>query len=55
MTVGALFILLSVVLFFLVGIGVHTIPGVDAFAHMCLALGLLLGGWALGPFWRSPP
>lgn len=55
MSVGSLFLAISVVLWFLEGLGVKTIPGAHAFAHMCLALGLLLGGWPLGPWWRSPP
>jgi hypothetical protein len=55
MSVGGIFLLIAVVLWFLMGIGVKTIPGVDAFAHMCLGLGLLLGGIPFGPFWRPHP
>ncbi len=54
MSLGGIFLLLSVVLWFLIGIGVRTIPGVDAFAHMCLALGILLGGIPWCPWWRAP-
>jgi hypothetical protein len=54
MSVGGLFLVLSFLLWFLVGIGVHTIPGAEAFAHACLALGMLLSGVPFGPFWRAP-
>ena len=53
MSVGSILLAIAVVLWFLEGLGVKTIPGAHAFAHMCLALGLLLGGYAL-PWWRTP-
>jgi hypothetical protein len=46
-----MFLLVSFVLWFLIGIGVRTVPGVEAFAHASLALGLLLGGIPFAPFW----
>jgi hypothetical protein len=53
MSVGGLFLVLACLLWFLQGLGVKTIPGADSFAHASLALGLLLGGYAL-PWWRGP-
>jgi hypothetical protein len=53
MTIGALFLILSFCLFFLEGLGVRAIPGVDAFAHAALALGFVLAGYPL-IVWRSP-
>ena len=50
MTVGSLFLLLSFLLWFLIGIGVHVLPHADVWAHASLALGLLLGGLPFGPF-----
>lgn len=51
MSVGGLFLLVGFLLFFLAGIGVKTIPGADSFAHACLCLGLMLGGYALPWHW----
>jgi hypothetical protein len=53
MSVGSLFLVLAFVLWFLQGLGVHTIPGAESFAHACLALGLLLGGYVFP--WRWGP
>lgn len=53
MTVGSLFLVLALILWFLQGLGVKTIPGADPFAHAFLALGILLGGYALP--WRWGP
>lgn len=55
MTVGALFIALAVALWVLIGLQVHLIPGVDAFAHALFGLGILLGGWSWAPWYRSVP
>lgn len=55
MNIGSFFMIASLILFFLTGLGVKTIPGVDAFAHASFVLGVLLGGLPLGPFfWRGP-
>lgn len=51
MSVGGLFLVISVALWMLTALGVHTIPTADAVAHACLALGILLGGLPFGPFW----
>jgi hypothetical protein len=53
MNIGSLFLLLAFVLFFLEGVGMKTIPGVDAFAHAALCLGLILAGYPL-VWWRPP-
>jgi hypothetical protein len=44
MSVGGIFLLISFCLWFLVGVGLHPLPGVEAFAHAALVLGLLLSG-----------
>ena len=54
MSVGALFLIISFVLWFLVGIGVRAIPNAEIWAHAALVLGILCGGLVLGPFWRQP-
>ena len=54
MSIGALFMVLSFILFFLVGIGVRAIPMADIWAHASLVLGLLLGGYPL-PWWGPRP
>lgn len=54
MNLGGLFLLLSFCLFFVEGLGMKLIPGVDAFAHAALCLGLLLAGYPV-VWWRSPP
>ena len=54
MSFGGLFLMLALLLWFLLGLGVRTIPNADAFASCCLVLGILLGGIPLGPWWRSP-
>ena len=53
MSLGGLFVFVSILLWFLIGIGVRLVPGIDAFAHMALGLGILLSGWPL-PWWRGP-
>jgi uncharacterized membrane protein YadS len=53
MSLGSLCLIASAVFFFLIGIGVHLVPGIDAFSHMLLALGILLSGFPL-PWWRGP-
>lgn len=54
MSVGAVFLVVSFLLWFLLGIGVATIPQAEAFAHASLVLGILLGGLPFGPWWRAP-
>jgi len=54
MSIGALFMVLSFVLFFLLGIGVQAIPRIDVWAHAALVLGLLLGGYPM-PWWGPRP
>ena len=44
MTIGSLFLLLAVFLFFFAAIGVGIIPNPQSWGLVCLALGLLLGG-----------
>ena len=53
MSLGGIFILIAACVWFLIGIGVHLVPGIEAFAHMLLALGILLSGFPL-PWWRGP-
>jgi hypothetical protein len=54
MNLGGIFLLLAFVLFFLEGVGMKLLPGVDAFAHASLCLGLLLAGYPL-VWWKGPP
>jgi hypothetical protein len=54
MSIGGVFILISVLLFFLAAIGMRVIPAIDLWAHCALGLGILLGAFPLGPFWRRP-
>lgn len=54
MSVGTLFFIVSFVLWFMLGIGVKTIPNVEIWAHASMVLGFLCGGMILGPFWRAP-
>lgn len=51
MNLGGVFLLIAFILWFLLGVGVRSIPGADAFAHAALALGLLLAGYPL-VWWR---
>lgn len=53
MTLGTVVLAVCVVLWFLIGIQVRLVPGIEAFAHMLLPLGILLHGYPLG-WWRSP-
>lgn len=55
MTIGALFLVVSFALWFLTGIGVHTIPNVEVWAHASLVLGILLGGYPFPIFFHRPP
>lgn len=47
MSVGSIFLLGAVVLFFFAAIGVGIIPNPTAWGLVCLTLGLLLGAYAL--------
>lgn len=53
MSIGAVFLIIACILFFLNGLGVRTIPGAGDFAHVCFVMGLLLGGYAF-PWWPGP-
>lgn len=56
MSIGGIFIIVAVVLFFLEVLGVSTIPRVHSLAHALGWLGLLLLGYPLGgPWWRRTP
>jgi hypothetical protein len=50
MSLGAVFLLLSVILFVLLGAGFTALPRVEYFAWASLALGILLAGVPL-PLW----
>ncbi len=54
MSLGSLFLVLSFLLFFCLGIGVKSIPNADIWAHAALVLGLLMSGVPWGPWWRAP-
>jgi hypothetical protein len=55
-TVGSLFLLLSLVLFFTLGLGMQVVPRAEMWAFFCLVLGLLLGAYPLRPWpWRPGP
>jgi hypothetical protein len=51
MTVGMLFYVIALVLFFLLGVGMTVVPRAEYWAWFCLVLGLLLAGypWPLWP------
>jgi hypothetical protein len=53
LTVGALFLLLALVLFFLLGVGVPVVPRAEYWAFFSLVLGLLLAGYPLPPWPRA--
>ena len=52
MSVGAVFLLIAFILWFLLGVGVPVLPRAEFFAHASLALGLLLAGIPLPPWPR---
>jgi hypothetical protein len=54
MSIGAVFLVLALILFALLGMGVTVIPRAEAWGLFCLTLGLLTGGWPLSP-WPWPP
>jgi len=53
MTVGTLFYLLSLMLFFMLGVGLQVVPRAEMWAFFSLVLGLLLVGYPLPPWPRS--
>lgn len=52
MSIGQVFLLIAVVLFFFAAVGVAFIPNPTAWGLVCFALGVLLAGV---PMWRSKP
>jgi hypothetical protein len=51
MNLGTLFLVLSLVIFALLGMGVNIVPRAEYWGFVCLVLGLLLAGypWPLWP------
>jgi hypothetical protein len=52
-SIGGIFLFLSFLLFFLLGLGLQVLPRAQDFALASLALGILLAGLPLPP-WRLP-
>jgi hypothetical protein len=53
MSLGSVFLLVSFLLFLLLGLGLSVVPRAEAFAFAFFVLGLLVGGWQLPPWPRG--
>jgi len=53
MTVGSIFLILALIIFFTVGVGMQLMPRAEIWGWVCITLALLLGGWPLPPWPRT--
>jgi hypothetical protein len=47
MNIGAVFLVLALILFAMLGMGVTVVPRAEAWGWFCLTLAMLVGGWPL--------